>query len=358
MKRTQLICLSFCIVFCNLFSQTTYHKLLGDSNTWYVSGMMVFFAVKPLAEQSSFYGSYCLGNYQANADSVVNGKKYKIIKSTSGICQPYSPIEPYRALLREDTLTRKIYFLEQDSTNEKVVMDFGLANGDSIYLAWPPSNQILTSGFYKLDSVSNLTELNGPRKHLFLSKHNAPINPITNKKYFIEWIESIGATHFPVNIIDESFFFISGLNAACSKNQYASFVTCKWTNNIKYFQDSCSAKYIQAHPLMPGLTYQNSCEFYVFTIEGGLNELSFLQHVKLFPNPSSDKLFLQFEASDFKPIDLTVFNSLGQIIYRKHLEINMPSNVIELSNMNLRPGIYDLQIKSGSQLMAIKFIKN
>jgi hypothetical protein len=359
MKRTQLICLSLLYAASsNLFSQTTYHKLLGDSNTWYVSGMMVFFAEKPLQKQSSFYESYCLGSYEANTDSLVNGKKYKIVSSTSTLCQQSSPIQPYRALLREDTLSRKIYFIEQDSTSEKVVMDFGLANGDSIYLDWPQSNQILTSGFYKLDSTRNLVELCGLRKHFFLSKYNAPINTITNKKYFIEWIESVGATHFPVNIIEESSFFISGLNAACSKNQYASFVTCKWTNTIKYFQDSCSVKYIQAHPLLTDLMYQNTCEFYVYSVGGGFSEIPFLQQVKLFPNPYSDNLFLQFEASDFKPIDLVVFNSLGQVIYKKHLEISTPSNVIELNNLNLKPGIYDLQIKSRTQSMTIKFIKN
>jgi hypothetical protein len=329
--------------------------MLGDTNRWYVSGYIL--GVKPGGTQSTTnIGGPCIGYYKATKDSIYNGKTYKIFQQESSFCLFAFGLQPFtKALLREDTISRKIFIVHPDSINECVAMDFGMNVGDSLYLPFSTVSYPLKNGFYKVDSINIKNEILGLRKHLYLSKYNAPLNFVTNHKYYIEWIESIGATHFPINVIDEGQSIDPNMPYTCKSKQYSSFVTCKYTNNVKFFQDSCSLKYIQTHF---GYNFSgDNCEFYGYASD--VKQLSFLDFVKLFPNPSNDKsLQLKFTASQFKPIDIVIYNSIGQIVYTRKIDIVTSENVIELNNIDLTQGLYSLLIKSANESSVISFIRN
>ena len=151
MKKSLLLCFIFFSFTTSLFSQTPYYKMLGDTNRWYVSGY--FFGVKPLgAQNTANIGGACVGYYKATKDSVYNSKSYKIFEQDQiTMCTSSSTSPLSKALIREDTVAKKIYIVHPDSVNECLAMDFGMNVGDSIYLPYSPSSSVLKNGYYKLD---------------------------------------------------------------------------------------------------------------------------------------------------------------------------------------------------------------
>lgn len=339
----------------NLFSQAPYYKMLGDTNRWYVSGYVI--GVKPIGNQNvNNLESPCIGYYKANTDSVYNGVTYKkfIYESqfTGGFCSSMSGASLYSALVREDTIARKIYLIEDGTTVERLVMDFSLAVGNGMFLSLGTT----FDDYYVVDSIISKSEILGLRKHFYLSGLNTPINTNTGNKYFIEWIESVGATHFPINqaFIDVPFSW--GMDAACPRNQYNYFVTCKHTNNVKYYQDSCALDYAQNHASQGYLYFGNDCEYYAFS--GGVKSVSFINNLELYPNPViQNKLSIKFNALKLEPITVTIYNSLGQNVYTKQLYINTTENSFEINNFNLSQGIYSLHLKSENESSIMNFIK-
>lgn len=353
------ILLNFIILFVTLKvnSQVGYHKMLTDSNKWYVSGYI--FGVKPGGSQNTNeIGGPCLGYYAANKDTLHNGKIYKnfFLEQMTFAC-PYMGSSIFdHALIREDTIQKKIYMIHPDSVNECIAMDFSMNVGDSLYLPFAGSSMILKNGYYKLDSIKTKSEIMGPRDHFYLSKYDAPINWHTNKRYYIEWIESIGATHFPINVIAEGENNDYNMPSYCTKNQFTSYVTCKFSNHVKWYQDSCALNYAQSHAGSGYMFSGDNCEFYGFS--SNYKELSFLKKIELYPNPVIGKSFtLKFEAINFEPVDILIYNSAGQKIYNKKIEIGTSRNVLDMVDVVLTPGIYTLQIRSQKESTAIKFLK-
>ncbi len=356
MKKIILFSIILLSISSKIVGQTPYYKIIGDSTRWYVSGFV--FGVKTSGTYSGTdIGSPCIGYYNAIKDTLYNGKMYKkfVKESQSGFwpCM-YSSTPPLSmALIREDSLLKKVYIVHPDSVNESVAMDFSLNVGDSLYLPFATASYVLKNGYYKVDSITSKNEIMGLRRHFFLSKYNAPINWVNNKKYFIEWIESIGATHFPINIINEDQG--NNINFNCKKNQYSSSVNCKFNKGIKQYFDSCMWQY--------ALTdfnyhfYGNNCEYYGAT--SSIHELSFLNNIELYPNPSStEQLTLKFSANEFKTIDIIIYNLMGQKVYSEQLKISTTENEILFNHLKLNQGIYNLQIKSAKESATIKFLRN
>lgn len=79
----------------------------------------------------------------------------------------------------------------------------------------------------------------------------------------------------------------------------------------------------------------------------GLSENALSQNIKLFPNPVTEKLFIE----GLTEANIKVINLVGEMIIQKN-----NANSIDVSSLN--SGIYFLQITSGNTQSVIKFIKN
>jgi len=344
----------------NVFSQPSYHKMLGDSNLWYVSGHGI--GVKPSGSQNvTSVDEPCIGYYEANEDSLYNGFVYKKFKYNiwGGLCFSMSGNSFQAALVREDTVAKQIYVIPENSSAENLVMDFSLNVNDQIYLSFGPnswSNPLFDDN-YIVDSIKNVPEMLGLRRHFYLSSNNAPIDPVTGNKYYVEWIESIGAKHFPVSQSIVTTMLNNGINPACPKIQYSNFVTCKFTDGVKYYQDSCALNYAQTHPSQGYIYFGNDCEFYSFA--GKVKNLSFLSTLELFPNPTStNDITIKFTAAYYKPIELSIYNALGQKVFSDMINITESTNEIKLDDLKLQQGLYSLHMKSEDESSSINFIRN
>ena len=80
--------------------------------------------------------------------------------------------------------------------------------------------------------------------------------------------------------------------------------------------------------------------------------------VKAFPNPSNDKLTIEYYLSESTPVKITITNYLGQIIYSQ--KTNKNSGIqYELFNLSSFPtGIYLISVYTNNLRDSIKIIKN
>ncbi len=86
----------------------------------------------------------------------------------------------------------------------------------------------------------------------------------------------------------------------------------------------------------------------------GVNELvDSVNGISVFPNPTTNKLYLNFKA-ELTNIQLSLYNSIGQIIYS-------PKNISENLEIDLSlfdSGIYFLKIQNYSEKKTVKIIKD
>lgn len=337
-------------------SQSVYHKMLGDTNRWSISGFVIGVKLIP-SQNTSQLGSPCLGYYRATKDSVYMNKTYKVFEEENVYYCTYSGASTKfkTTIIREDTITHKLFMVHPDSVNESICIDFSMNVGDSIYLPFHPFSSVLKNGYYKLDSITPKQEILGLRNHFYLSKHDAPINYNTGKKFFIEWIESIGATHFPVNIVAEEASN-DAIVYTCISNQYYSYVTCKFTNHQKQYQDSCTLNYAKLGVSNHFEYHGDACQLTGFP--GAVHNLSFTNNLNIYPNPIiNNELYVEFQAIEFNPIDITIYNVLGDVIYSKHFNIVTSNNKIVIPNLHLTSGLYNLQLSTSKETSSYKIIK-
>jgi hypothetical protein len=77
-----------------------------------------------------------------------------------------------------------------------------------------------------------------------------------------------------------------------------------------------------------------------------------LQNVTLYPNPSSDRIFLNLEV--FETSNMFIINSTGQIVNQSSIEQGKNA---EINIEFLSPGVYTLVLSSKNTIKSLKFIK-
>jgi len=89
----------------------------------------------------------------------------------------------------------------------------------------------------------------------------------------------------------------------------------------------------------------------------GLKELKwYADNIKLFPNPSTDRLYISFpKGMDLDVGKTIVLNNLGQIIREENLEIKNGTTVIETSNFD--PGSYQIHFEIKAGTVTKQFVK-
>ncbi|WP_310559821.1 SBBP repeat-containing protein [Flavobacterium sp.] len=84
-----------------------------------------------------------------------------------------------------------------------------------------------------------------------------------------------------------------------------------------------------------------------------INENNLLKNIKLFPNPTSSKINLNFDNNLEKAI-LKIISILGQTVLEKQ---NISGNNLSLDVSSLSNGTYVVQLQEGSSISTSKFIK-
>lgn len=77
----------------------------------------------------------------------------------------------------------------------------------------------------------------------------------------------------------------------------------------------------------------------------------------LFPNPTNGSITLSYEVLQMDQLDLTVYNTLGQEVYSKQVQISNASSSITLDTDEWGAGIYTMRIQGNGELIESKRIQ-
>ena len=328
MKNVIILFLTAFLSF-SVSSQSPYNKMLvTDTTTWQHFG--ITFGVKSSQPQNFLLTN----NSMAALDTIsIGGFLYKKLYELTVPAYINYSNKILRGFIREDSLSKKVFFKETLLATEFVLYDFSLNVGDSTFMNFP--NNPSTTGFYRVDSIKTVTELCGARKHFFYRKHVNNFSPSVN---YFEFIESIGSTYhllYPYNNSLMSMFFTyqSGcyhkweLGLACKKNkQNQQYQSCTYNS-----------------PMWTNFT--NSCTYYYFS--GGINENSKFNQFSIYPNPATNKLTLNVGLTGNELITIKVFHLSGRLLLlHKNISFNVGDNIYELNTSLLENGIYSVVIEN------------
>ncbi|MCX6249718.1 MAG: T9SS type A sorting domain-containing protein [Bacteroidetes bacterium] len=277
MKKS-LIFLGMLCVFCSATAQT-YHPLVATGKVW------------------SNYHDYCkLKEYRFSefnkfeGDTLIDGYTYKIVWKSQDTTLAFWSIDSY---IREDSLKR-VYQQYPYGTDEKLIYNFGVLAGDSIFL-----RDTCDENKYVVDSVTWTTLLdNEPRREYYL--HNPYFNLGET------WIEGVG----------------------CTKGALAGG-TCGFCGDLDpelicFFEHDT-------------LKYHNP-DFEGCFVITGIPATSDVPGITVFPNPVFDHVTFRFESQLWDDALIEICDLPGKLICSRQVTGN--SITINVKDLNLSPGTY------------------
>ena len=92
----------------------------------------------------------------------------------------------------------------------------------------------------------------------------------------------------------------------------------------------------------------------------GIKHNSNIQELKVYPNPFSNAIVVEFDAKEMKPTSITIQNLIGQLMVETlwNGKSNMGNNKIEIQHLqDLPSGEYVISIKQNDDVVSQKLIK-
>ena len=334
------------LVVCQLAARAQPYEPMLDSvaNNWYyTSSVIPVRAAATTLTDCSYPSFFTIGaNYMSTiGDTTFNGFTYLALKSGEQL-NPQG--DCFFGYLREDVAARKVYFVDNQFGAEKLIYDFSMVPGDSIYLEFVQSGSFYETGYFTLDSIGSVNILAGQRRSFFLSNHAQLWTPGP-----LQWVESVG---FPGHLVyTHSANFMGGLFSFIQcpyliVREFYQQLTCFDHGPVKVYFDSCMHSYAYNNFCF---YYQDSCFYY--NICGSLDENSLLGDMVISPNPGSGKFVVAIEAGREMKADLIIYSAQGQKIQsRNSLKLLQGKSEHQLDLSTLPPGIYiaEMKLKEGS----------
>ena len=286
-----------------------YNSLLKEGNVWNVmieNSPGVLKCGKSAVNQSirTFV-------YKLTSDTIVNEIKYKKLFYTA---DSLSEIWILNSLIREDTIKRKVYYLDTDlgactQCGERLLYDFDLKINDKFYYT-EGQDTIMKYSVFNVDSVL--------------------IDKVRHKRislsYGLTWIEGIGDTAGLVSIIvDRLVCMRIDLKLLCFYNN----------DKLIYHQQ---------------IPYYDNCFYWIKKYSSVLNSNTQFDNYKLFPNPAHSILNVSSDNLDNYTIEL--INMQGDLILKKE-NLNNDSQ-IDIENVN--NGFYFVKIYNKNNSFTYKMI--
>jgi hypothetical protein len=250
--------------------------------------------------------------YFINGDSLYNALNYKkiFIEYDSVIATG-----SYFALLREDITENKVYVIYKDSTNENLLYDFSLVEGDETTVF--PFDDYVYRGpvTVTVDSIDSVYIYDAYRKRITISGVNEDIG------FDEKWVEGIGSSTFGL--------FGSGLNGVMVLDAYYPFLLCYEEDSVMLFDNpNFSTCYYQ---------YAN------------LSEYSESIKFRIFPNPATKYIVVE---SELKQAQYKLLSSEGKMIKQGVLD-----QFQEISISEIPEGLYVFLLISKKGIGFKKFVK-
>jgi hypothetical protein len=262
-------------------------------------------------ESKTGFQCSCCSDYQIfiTGDTIISATTYHKLHKTGikyqedliGNCTSIiqSNINQYVGCFRNDSTNKQVYFIPPFTSNDTLLYDFNLELGDT--------NKTYLNGFTGEDwIVTNIDSvLLGSQYHRRLKLNNC-----SPKTLFI--IEGIGST----------FGLLSPFICWAPYFEHIYDLQCFKLNNLTVYPDSAT----------------------VCILASSVNESFIDGEVSVFPNPSSEKVFI---TSNFHSYDISIFNATGQLIYKKF----MSSNSTQIDISEFPTGLYLIRLSENDKTL-------
>ncbi|MDF1675970.1 MAG: T9SS type A sorting domain-containing protein [Vicingaceae bacterium] len=282
----------------NIFSQTPNFFIDNSVWTYYTSestepGMLAYHTI---LEKDSIIG-----------DTTINSLFYKklFVRSQTTkhfLCSPcpsmfVDTVVSSEKYIRYDTLTKKVFLLEDTSTVEKCIYDFNLVVGDTTMMQ--------QYGFptypYTIDSIKTILFFGSNVKKFYVSGGNSGDNFI---------IEGVGGSN-GLTFFQPNEYVVSG-------GYYSTYLAC--------FQSGDSI-------------FNNggwTCPSFVVV---SIKENKLKKQVKIYPNPNNGSFEMVLDAP-FQQANLTIFDLTGKVIIQQKIT----QNNTQLNLLSNPKGMYFYQL--------------
>lgn len=105
-----------------------------------------------------------------------------------------------------------------------------------------------------------------------------------------------------------------------------------------------------------GNEYLNENSFEFCNTISSVNDVDNINNMKLYPNPTSNKINIEFSSFDAAKVNLSIANAIGNIVYKETVSPKFGSNQMTIDISRLPVGIYSLQIESNNKVLRHKFV--
>lgn len=288
---------------CSFVVQSQYHPLLDSNSTWSVRFTVLFSPIHSTAK------------YNLDGDSLINGEVYqKLVYTTDSVGGTSS----LYALLKEDTMSQRVYGIIPGDSIDKLLYDFSLQKGDTVELnpfASVEYPHTYFNGAYRvvIDSVDSVWIGNELRRRLIVSNIW-----VDNHKEF--WIEGIGS--------ERGLLGAGTAGQDFSDGPYPTLL-CFENDGVLLYQDS----------------YHQSC-FLEYT---SVNDINFSSPIDIYPNPVKDHLTIENEFQG--KVRYKLVSVAGRLVKQGLIT----ENTLDLTN--LESGMYFLRLYSGANIYVKRLYK-
>lgn len=267
-------------------------------------------------------------------DTIIATKRYikmysQIVSSSINFnCSISGITSGYWGAVRQDTLGKKIYYVYPNQTIESLLYNFNYNKGDSVktllgsYLS--PPYPLGVDRYRVVDSVFYQSYSDGICRKTFRMK---------------SYMLNFGYT------MTESSYFIEGIGNDAGLDQKTKSVSSS-IPNVSITGEGWSSFLVINNATISAVT-TNTCQQDV-----GLKENTFLNRLKIFPNPAHDKISIQIDNYGTEHISVVIYDLLGNEILRSQ------SLIIRIEHFT--PGSYIIKcFNSETKVVGVqKFIKD
>lgn len=252
--------------------------------------------------------------YFVDGDSIVNANKYKkYYFSNDSIVTTGS----FFALLREDTISQKVFAIAQSNTQEHLLYDFSLTLNDTISV-YPLSFPFFSGNILiKVDLIDSILIGSNFHKRIKVSGVNQ------NTGYDEYWIEGIGST---------MGLFNSGITGIVITDIYYPTLFCFEKDGVILYSN-------------PGFT---DC-YEIYPV--GIEENDLVVRTKIYPNPTNSSFIVE---SEKEIIYYQLLSGIGKILMNG--QVCGKSFTLDISD--LPPGVYLIALITDKGVSIKKIIKN
>ncbi|MCC7301148.1 MAG: hypothetical protein IT233_00755 [Bacteroidia bacterium] len=295
--------------------------------------------------------------YFTDRDTTIDSLIYKFLI----LSDPPPTVYPdyHAGFIREDTSAKKVYYRTAADTAERLIYDFSLGVGDSVFIdfVFSPNNCFPDEdAYFQVISIQLRNTTSGLKREFILEPHFQSCT-WGNSSYYLRWVEGIGCLSDFLYINPMNFAISPGLWAVTDlwlcgidvpQYEFLYFLTC-FDHNYKVYFDTCAytiASYQSNPPLCNfPVFWGDSCAYGGFC-GGNVEELSSISEIKVFPIPSTQNINIEVLSLTSIDCDLIIRDIKGSIVYERSKKKLLPGkNLILIEIPQLNQGYYTLTIE-------------